>query len=201
MPTWRQGTNSDNPDNACLTAVFRSGNNALTGPWEYSMTGQSGNAIAEQYAWGTSSGYLNSGQVSAGLNVGIGGGANSVTWEIGNGNTISYGSQAYGNIIEVGFYVAVDGNQTVEIIEWQSLTITFYDANNNSSALDVPSNELPSATVASGSAYWIAVPDSTFTAVRVVVSGTVFLNASSPTPGPNALLGNIYVWTSTCTND
>jgi hypothetical protein len=213
MPTWRLATSSDDPDAACITAGIQSGNNAPTGSWAYNITGQSGNTTAAPYEWGTVNGQLESGEVDA-LFVATAGGGNdtlsggvgndtldggTATWTISDGDELFYNYQGFNTIEQVGFYVEIDNLQTSETIEWTGLTITFYDANDNPAELDVARAQLPQATTGGPlQNFWIAVPDSDFTAVRVVVSGSVQLNASVPTPGLAALVGSIYVWTDMC---
>jgi len=199
MPGWGPGGGGNNPGSATLTATFRSGNNATNGPWELYLEDSFGDSSGGQYAWGTSNGQLESGQVDVQFNAEAGGGSNSVSFGVAGAPALAISPASYGNITSVGFYVSTNGIQSSETTEWLELTVTFYDANGNPNQLDVNSDQLPATSSSGGgasSSYWIATPDSGFTAVSVEIEGVIHLNASVATPGSTALLGDIFVWTS-----
>jgi hypothetical protein len=200
MSSWQQAGSGDLPGSACLQASFRSGNNALGGPWEYSLGAVGGSTFTGQFAWGGSGTQLESGNVSVDLKVPPNGGSSNLSsWSVDGATTLSFGGKSYNSIQKIGIQVQIDGNVSPETCEWTSLAITFYDSNNTPSSVDT-STHLPnmSGSGISGSDFWIAIPDSGFTAVRAEVSGQIHLNAGSNKPGTAALVGNIYIWTDSC---
>src|ERR1700679_2794290 len=114
--SWGPGGSGDNPGSAEITGTFRSGKNATNGTWEYYLEDAGGDGVGGQYAWGSSGGQLESGQVDVELVVQPGGGTNSASWVIGTANTLVISPASYGNITKAGFYVSTDGIQTSETI-------------------------------------------------------------------------------------
>jgi hypothetical protein len=202
MATWQQGGSGDDPSTACVTATFRSGQNSNSGPWEYRIMDQAGTVVGGNFAWGSSGSQLSSGNVSVSLAVPQGGGSGSpVVFGLAGTNSINFGSATYGNITKIGFDVQCDDSIDPESIEWTSLTITFQDSTGTPHSYSVSGSQLPVATYSSGSdyAYWVCLPDSGYIMVSATITGTIQLQAGAVRPGPNAIVGDIYVWTDSCT--
>lgn len=196
MPTCTN-VSSVNSSTANVIAWARSGNNASGGAWEYSV-----DSVYGQYPWGhDGSGNLDNGNGTAvELVVSPNGGANSVAWTVGTGSALTAASTAFSYITQLGLEAYVDGNANygTELVQWVTVTVTFYDANNVGTAYAVTC--LPQANSPAGSGqsliqYALITPDDNLQ-VRVVVEASLKFHAGVPTPGQLSLIAKIFVWTS-----
>jgi hypothetical protein len=202
-PTCRNADGTDDFTSALFTATLRVGNNATTGTTEYTLGSASGN-----YRWGEdANGYLYAANVPVQLTLAAGGSSSTATWQISTATQLSSTGANYSYITKVGIRAEVtDSGANGNLhMEWTSLTVTFYDANDIASVFDgsaVNPTCLPlvdSATTANDTR--IVLPGDN-SQVRLDVSGTVTLRSQDanhkkpPSLASTQIQGKVYIWTA-----
>jgi hypothetical protein len=143
------------------------------------------------------------------LNAGPGGGANGVSFRVGNGPAAVHNGVTYDRITQVAIASAVT-NTATRAMHWLEINVEFrMNGAPTQPAFSVSPNCLPksgngsifsSGSSSGGSSPQVLVltPAAGTQPNELVVSGSLRLGASSPTPGPDDMTGAIYVLAATC---
>ena len=218
---------------ALFNAQVRVGNAAAGGLWEQII----GTTVGH-HTWPTvSGGFLDTGHVTVELGVELTPSGSLALWTVGS-ETLSATGGGYGQISNIGVRAEVSSHPTEDPgqegnveCEWRDVTVTFYNAADESATLPFDATCSPvvslinmkgkkpsSGDAASGPAASqqavaygplvlkqstvLFAPPTGFTAVRVIVSGSIRLRSLDedrkypPALGANQIIGKIYVWTT-----